>query len=211
MQRGARKIKNNKHNDRIDAFAFAYSLFGEPFGHVDAIKISEEGVTAKVTMKKEQPKPQLWLPLDSAEICYTGDGKAVAAVFDADDEALIPFGLKLSQQKHRPSTYQRILYQQEKFEEKRKEAFSWWDIKKANPGLMDMPSPVIINIEELKEIQCNVCKAKMQPNAELHYVVKSRGLVSLFSGETEETLHDAYDCPLCGSQIILGPRLEKLK
>ena len=74
-----------------------------------------------------------------------------------------------------------------------------------------LPPQIKIDISELEEIQCKACKAKFQPNTEFHYVTKSLRLISPFSDVTEPVLHDAYDCPLCGSQIILGERLERLK
>lgn len=169
MLRGGKtaKIKDIKHDDRMDTFTFAHFLFGEPIGHVDAIKISEEGVTAEDTMKKHTP-PNF--------TCYDAMHK----------------------------------------QEQKRRTPSWWDIKKGQ-NLFDIfdyienpPSPIVINTEELKEIQCSVCKAKMQPNAELHYVAISSKRTNPFY-TSEEALYDAYDCPLCGSQIILGQRLEKLK
>ena len=76
---------------------------------------------------------------------------------------------------------------------------------------VDFPKQIKIDVSELEEIQCKACKAKFQPNTEFHYVAKSRRLIAEFSDVTELVLHDAYDCPLCGAQIILGERLERLK
>ena len=208
MFRGGKipKVKGKKYNDMFDMFTFLRDP-NEIFGHVDFIKASDIGVTAEVTMKKEV-KPSIFIPLRSASIMYDGMGHAISAIFDVDDKALDE--VRTTLKKHTSSNFTSYNEMHKPDPAQKRKAREVLDWKLANPGL-DFPIQSIINIEEVKEIQCSVCKAKIQPNAELHYVAKSCGLVSLFSGETEEVHHDAYDCPLCGSQILLGQRLKKLK
>lgn len=71
----------------------------------------------------------------------------------------------------------------------------------------DQERNFVIDIEDVEEIQCGVCKAKLMPNVELHYIAKSISN-GLFSSQ-HPVKYDAYDCPLCGCQIILGQRFEK--
>ena len=58
---------------------------------------------------------------------------------------------------------------------------------------------------------CHVCKRSFPLIFERHYVVRdvtTSGLVATF-GNSEPHLHDAFDCPHCGCQNIVGNRLRE--
>lgn len=48
-------------------------------------------------------------------------------------------------------------------------------------------------------LKCNVCSHEFSASAEKHYVARNNH--TLFGGE--EILYDAFDCPVCGCQIII--------
>lgn len=53
-------------------------------------------------------------------------------------------------------------------------------------------------------LECKVCGTKFQALAEKHYIAKDNartGAIVVLSND-EEKIYDAYDCPICGSQII---------
>lgn len=61
----------------------------------------------------------------------------------------------------------------------------------------------------MNQLECRVCGYKFNAIVERHYVardnIKSDAAVA-FSGEYEVKHYDAFDCPLCGSQIITQER-----
>ena len=132
-------------------------------------------------------------------------------IFEADDEALMPI-LVHSTLKVRPSqryaTISKSMKEVVDYTAKQKNRSR--RISEMLDVIDTLPQQIKIDVSELEEIQCNACKAKFQPNTEFHYVAKSKSRSNpLYIAD--ELLHDAYDCPLCGSQIILGERLERLK
>lgn len=57
-------------------------------------------------------------------------------------------------------------------------------------------------------LECEVCGTKFNAIAEKHYIARDTekiGLVASF-GVTEGNLYDAFDCPMCGSQILAKMR-----
>ena len=60
---------------------------------------------------------------------------------------------------------------------------------------------------------CSVCGAKIVLNKPYHYIARddgAKGLVAVLSKEQEETLYDAFDCPMCGCQYIAQERKRTL-
>lgn len=58
---------------------------------------------------------------------------------------------------------------------------------------------------------CHVCKRSFPLIFERHYTargVTTSGLIATF-GNSEPQLHDAFDCPHCGCQNIVGDRLRE--
>lgn len=67
----------------------------------------------------------------------------------------------------------------------------------------------------LKKIECKVCGNKFVPRNENRYVVKDRmatgGINSAFSGQySEPKQYDAFDCAVCGCQLIVKERLKQI-
>lgn len=67
----------------------------------------------------------------------------------------------------------------------------------------------------LKKIECKICGNRFVPRNENKYVVKGRlatgGINNAFSGQyTEPKQYDAFDCDVCGCQIIAKERLKKI-
>lgn len=63
-----------------------------------------------------------------------------------------------------------------------------------------------------KKILCAVCGAEMDLTAARHYVVRdgtTAGLASALSS-AEPVLYDAFDCPQCGCQNVMGERKREL-
>lgn len=55
---------------------------------------------------------------------------------------------------------------------------------------------------------CQCCDHTFTPNKEMHYVVKETPKPCIIKlGEPGTTQYDAFDCPQCGCQIIVGERL----
>lgn len=57
-------------------------------------------------------------------------------------------------------------------------------------------------------IKCNVCGCEFPPVAERHYIARDdgkTGVVAVFQSN-EEKLYDAFDCPMCGCQVIAKER-----
>lgn len=59
-------------------------------------------------------------------------------------------------------------------------------------------------------IECKVCGCKFNPVKQSHYVVrdneKASSLATVFSSDAEPMLHDAFDCPQCGCQVVAQQR-----
>lgn len=63
----------------------------------------------------------------------------------------------------------------------------------------------------MKKIKCNVCKYRFSLNkAMVKKVSDSLSLVESIKGQRRK-IYSAVDCPNCGCQIILCPRLEEVK
>ena len=57
-------------------------------------------------------------------------------------------------------------------------------------------------------LKCKICGTEFPSIKERHYIARDNnktGAVVVFSKD-EEKIYDAYDCPLCGSQIIAQER-----
>lgn len=57
-------------------------------------------------------------------------------------------------------------------------------------------------------LKCKICGTEFPAIKERHYIARDNnktGAVVVFSKD-EEKIYDAYDCPLCGSQIIAQER-----
>ena len=57
-------------------------------------------------------------------------------------------------------------------------------------------------------LKCKICGTEFPAIKERHYIARANnktGAVVVFSKD-EEKIYDAYDCPLCGSQIIAQER-----
>lgn len=57
-------------------------------------------------------------------------------------------------------------------------------------------------------LKCKICGTEFPATKERHYIARDNnktGAVVVFSKD-EEKIYDAYDCPLCGSQIIAQER-----
>lgn len=58
-------------------------------------------------------------------------------------------------------------------------------------------------------LECKVCGTKFNAIIERHYLARDNGKIGLavaFSSTTEEGLYDAFDCPMCGCQVIAKER-----
>lgn len=61
---------------------------------------------------------------------------------------------------------------------------------------------------KFKMLECKVCGAEFRPTEEAHYIARDNnktGAVAVISKD-EEKIYDAFDCPVCGSQIIVKER-----
>lgn len=65
----------------------------------------------------------------------------------------------------------------------------------------------------LKLATCGVCGAEFSLRREDHYIVRDEGTtgLALVVGGPEETLYDAFDCPLCGCQNVMQERKRQYK
>lgn len=57
-------------------------------------------------------------------------------------------------------------------------------------------------------LKCKVCGTEFPAIEERHYIARDNtktGAVVVFSKD-EEKIYDAYDCPMCGSQVIAQER-----
>ena len=69
--------------------------------------------------------------------------------------------------------------------------------------------------ESLNKIECKVCGHRFIPRKENKYVVKDRmvtgGVQSALSGQySEAKQYDAFDCEVCGCQMIVKERLKQV-
>lgn len=58
-------------------------------------------------------------------------------------------------------------------------------------------------------LERKICGTKFNAIIERHYIARDDGKTGLavaFSSTTEEGLYDAFDCPMCGCQIIAKER-----
>lgn len=58
-------------------------------------------------------------------------------------------------------------------------------------------------------LECKVCGCKFNAIAEKHYIARDNGKTGLavaFGSTNEEGLYDAFDCPMCGCQVIAKER-----
>lgn len=63
-----------------------------------------------------------------------------------------------------------------------------------------------------KVLECRVCGLKFAPIAHWRYSVEENKITGVFAGisRTERPpLHDAFDCPRCGCQIIVNSRMRR--
>lgn len=52
-------------------------------------------------------------------------------------------------------------------------------------------------------LKCDICGLEFAPNKRTHYIARDNtGIL----GGPEPTYYDAFDCPVCGRQIIAGER-----
>ena len=66
--------------------------------------------------------------------------------------------------------------------------------------------------EQNKMLECSVCGMKFAPIAHWRYSVEEDKITGMFAGisSTERPpLHDAFDCPRCGCQIIANSRMRR--
>lgn len=57
-------------------------------------------------------------------------------------------------------------------------------------------------------IKCKICGCEFPPVAEKHYIARDNGksgIVTALSND-EGKLYDAFDCPMCGCQVIVQER-----
>lgn len=58
-------------------------------------------------------------------------------------------------------------------------------------------------------LECKVCGTKFNAIVEKHYIARDNsktGLAVAFGSNSEESLYDAFDCPMCGCQVIAKER-----
>lgn len=55
-------------------------------------------------------------------------------------------------------------------------------------------------------LKCKACGKEFEANLVRHYVAKDNGPVGICLSGTEVNLYDAFDCPVCGCQIIVQKR-----
>ena len=58
-------------------------------------------------------------------------------------------------------------------------------------------------------LECKICGAKFNAVIERHYLARDNGKTGLavaFGSNSEESLYDAFDCPICGCQVIAKER-----
>ena len=58
-------------------------------------------------------------------------------------------------------------------------------------------------------LECKICGTKFNAVIERHYLARDNGKTGLavaFGSTAEECLYDAFDCPMCGCQVIAKER-----
>lgn len=58
-------------------------------------------------------------------------------------------------------------------------------------------------------LECKVCGTKFKAIVERHYIARNNGKIGLavsLDSTAEEGLYDAFDCPMCGCQVIAKER-----
>lgn len=58
-------------------------------------------------------------------------------------------------------------------------------------------------------LKCKICGTEFHPIKDKHYITRDDGKIGMaaaFGSNPEEKLHDAFDCPMCGCQIIAQDR-----
>lgn len=57
-------------------------------------------------------------------------------------------------------------------------------------------------------IKCNICGCEFTPIAEEHYTARDNGVTGIATviRDGEVKLYDAFDCPVCGCQVIAQER-----
>lgn len=57
-------------------------------------------------------------------------------------------------------------------------------------------------------IKCKICESGLVPHIDKHYVARDCGKTGIATiiSDNEQKLYDAFDCPVCGCQIIAQER-----
>lgn len=55
-------------------------------------------------------------------------------------------------------------------------------------------------------LKCKACGKEFEANLERHYVAKDNEHFGICLSGTEVNLYDAFDCPVCGCQVIVQER-----
>lgn len=58
-------------------------------------------------------------------------------------------------------------------------------------------------------LKCKICGTEFPAVKNRHYITRDDGKIGLsvtFGSNPEEKLHDTFDCPMCGCQIIAQDR-----
>ena len=66
--------------------------------------------------------------------------------------------------------------------------------------------------EQNKMLECSICGLKFAPIAHWRYSAEENKMVGVpagISGTERPSLHDAFDCPRCGCQIIVNSRMRR--
>lgn len=60
----------------------------------------------------------------------------------------------------------------------------------------------------MKKIKCKVCEYEFDAVRSGHYIVRDEGKSGLaaLSGGVESKIYDAFDCPVCGCQVVAQER-----
>lgn len=61
-------------------------------------------------------------------------------------------------------------------------------------------------------LKCKICGTEFPAIKENHYISRDngkKGLAVAFGSNNEEGLHDTFDCPMCGCQVIAQERKRK--
>ena len=59
-------------------------------------------------------------------------------------------------------------------------------------------------------LKCKICGTEFPPVMDKHYIARENGiqggLVQLSNGKQEGKIYDAFDCPMCGCQVVVQDR-----